>query len=156
MFQYCILSGLILHFVESKSESENERWIKANVTQQIWRFLCGLKRAIEDTYSQPHPKTTIPHFILDLGPSMWRQVDIMYCNSLCFFFIHSLYHTINPLTYALVQIIDENEMTRKINLILHSEVYVKIYILWNNGTPFRWFNHHSDACADNQNHCYTK
>ena len=35
MFHYCILSGLILHFVESKSESEKERWIKGNVTQQI-------------------------------------------------------------------------------------------------------------------------
>ena len=36
----------IVYSWESESESEKERWIGGNMTQQIWRFVREFKRAI--------------------------------------------------------------------------------------------------------------
>ena len=53
-----------------------------------------------------------------------RAIWDIFCSS--FYFRHYLHSC-----YALVQIIDENKMTRKIYLILHSEAYVNIYLSYD-------------------------
>ena len=48
------------------------------------------------------------------------QYEIYFSRHFIFYYFHSC--------YALVKIMTKNKMTRKINLILHSEAYVNIYI----------------------------
>ena len=87
IFQYCILSGLILHFGNHYCILLRHVYCTGaqtctNVTQHAFLIGCA---------SREHSKTT---------QYCSSQEKNSIVNSLCFFFIHSLYDTINPLTYT--------------------------------------------------------